>query len=55
MKKPVIISEIKVNGQWVNQDDLSPEYVRTIVDQTIIKAAALIGFEAARSQTAKSA
>lgn len=55
MKKPRIISEIKVNGEWVNQDTLSPEYVRTIVDQTIIRAASYAGFDASRTHIEKSA
>lgn len=55
MKKPTIISEIKVNGEWVNQDTLSPEYVRNLVDQILIRAASNIGFEAARKRIEKSA
>lgn len=43
-KKPTIISEIKVDGKWVNQDDIPPDMVRKMVEQTIIRAAANIGF-----------
>lgn len=45
-EKPIIISEIKMNGEWVNQDNIPPEVVRKIVEQTIIRAASNIGFVA---------
>ena len=32
MKKPRIISMIKINGEWVDQDSLSPEITRKIID-----------------------
>lgn len=45
MKKPKIISLIKVNDEWVNQEDLPQELVNEIVAKTIIRAAANIGLE----------
>lgn len=55
MKKPKIISMIKVNGEWVNQDSLSPEKARSIIDETIMKAALHAGFDAARVSEEKTA
>lgn len=49
--KPKIISMIKVNGTWVNQDDLPEEVVKKIVEKTIKRAAANIGFEAVKRKT----
>lgn len=50
MKKPTIISMIKINGEWMNQDDAPPEIVHQMVAQTIIRAAANIGFEVTRKE-----
>ena len=55
MKKPRIISMIKVNGEWVDQDSLSPDITRKIVTETIIRAALNAGFDAARVPTEKTA
>ena len=45
MREPTrIISMIKINGEWVNQDDLPKETVRAIVQETITRAAENIGF-----------
>lgn len=44
-KKPIIVSEININGRWVNQDDLPKEMVRKIVFATIQRAAKNIGFQ----------
>lgn len=40
-----IISEIKVNGVWVNQDTLPPEMVSKIIEETLVRAGRLAGFE----------
>ena len=55
MKKPRIISMIKVNGEWVDQNSLSPETTRRIIDETIIRAALHAGFDAARVSEDKTA
>lgn len=55
MKKPRIISMIKVDGEWINQDSLSPEKVRHIIDETIIRAALHAGFDAVRVSEEKTA
>lgn len=52
---PRIISMIKVNGEWVNQDDLPPELVREIVRETITRAAGAIGLEVVKEQKKRSA
>lgn len=46
--KPKIISQIKINGEWVNQEDIPAEVVAQIVEQTIKRAAENIGFTATR-------
>lgn len=40
-----IISEIKVDGKWVNQDQLPEETVAQIVAETICRAGRNVGFE----------
>lgn len=40
-----IISEIKVDGKWVNQDQLPEEMVAKIVADTICRAGRSVGFE----------
>ena len=55
MKKPRIISMIKINGEWVDQDSLSPEITRKIIDETIMRAALHAGFDAARVSEDKTA
>ena len=40
-----IISEIKVNGKWVNQDQLPEDMVAKIVAETIYRAGRTVGFE----------
>ena len=40
-----IISEIKVNGKWVNQDQLPEDMVAKIVAETICRAGRTVGFE----------
>ncbi|HIR13213.1 MAG TPA: hypothetical protein IAB31_04740 [Candidatus Choladousia intestinavium] len=48
MKKPEIISMIKINGVWTRQEDIPRDEVSRLVSQTIIRAAANIGFDAAK-------
>lgn len=50
MEKPKIVSLIKINGEWVNQDDLPAELVREMVAKTIIGAANNIGFDVVRKE-----
>lgn len=40
-----IISEIKIDGKWVNQDLLPKEMVERIVAETICRAGRTAGFE----------
>lgn len=40
-----IISEIKVNGKWINQDRLPEEMVAKIVEDTICRAGKAVGYE----------
>lgn len=40
-----IISEIKVNGKWTNQDDIPKEIVAKIVEETICRAGMSAGFK----------
>lgn len=47
-----IISEIKVNGKWINQDQLPKEVVMQIVEETICRAGKTIGFEVKKENTA---
>lgn len=55
MKKPTIVSMVKINGVWVNQDDVPPEIMAGIVEQVIKRAASNIGFEAERVSNEKTA
>ena len=48
-----IISEIKVNGVWVNQDTLPPEMVSKIIEETIMRAGRVAGFEVKRKTQKK--
>lgn len=48
MKKPEIVSMIKINGVWTKQEDIPRDEVSKMVAQTIIRAASNIGFDAAR-------
>lgn len=41
---PKIISMVKINGEWVNQDLVPPEELKRIVADVVAKAAANIGF-----------
>lgn len=53
--KPKIISMIKVNGEWINQDDISPGAARKIIEKTIRQAASNIGFEIVVEKTKETA
>lgn len=55
MKKPIIVSLVKINGEWVNQDDVPPEQMAEIVEKVIKRAAASIGFEATKVAKEKTA
>ena len=55
MRKPNIVSYIKINGEWVDQKDIPPEIVMDIVEKVIKRAASTIGFEAARISKEKNA
>ena len=48
-----IISEIKVNGVWVNQDTLPPEMVSKIIDETLMRAGRVAGFKVKRKSQKK--
>ena len=48
-----IISEIKVNGVWVNQDTLPPEMVSKIIEETLMRAGRVAGFEVKRKPQKK--
>lgn len=49
MNKPKIVSQIKINGKWVNQEDIPEEVVEKIVEEAIKRAAVSIGYEAKRN------
>lgn len=40
-----IVSMIKVNGEWVNQEDLLPEEAVEIIGKTMDRAMANIGYQ----------
>ena len=40
-----IISEIKVNGKWVNQDQLPEDIVAKIVAETICRSGRTVAFD----------
>lgn len=44
--KPRIVSQLKIKGEWVNQEDIPLETVRRMVERTIKRAAANIGYTA---------
>ncbi|HIR76931.1 MAG TPA: hypothetical protein IAB97_08505 [Candidatus Choladousia intestinipullorum] len=50
MRKPEIVSMIKVNGVWIRQEDIPKEEVSQLVEKTITRAAANIGFDAIRKR-----
>ncbi|WP_283683300.1 hypothetical protein [Parablautia sp. Marseille-Q6255] len=50
MEKPRIISEIRVNGVLTRQEDIPPDIAHQVIAQTIIRAAANIGFKATRKE-----
>lgn len=41
--KPKIISQIKINGEWVNQEDIPEEEARELIEKALRRAAANIG------------
>ena len=47
-----IISEIKVNGKWVKQEQLPKEFVAQVVEETICRAGKVIGFEVQKEKSA---
>lgn len=55
MQEPRIISMIKINGEWVNQDDICPEIVSGIVEKVLKHAGAQIGFDVERKRKEKTA
>lgn len=55
MKKPKIISLIRIDGNLYNQDDLPANTLAPIVEQVIAAAALRIGFEAKAIQKEKPA
>lgn len=55
MNRPKIVSMIKINDEWVNQDDVPPDILNEAVEQAISRAAAAIGFEVKRISKEKTA
>lgn len=49
MQRIKIVSQIEVNGVWMNQKDLEPELVRKIVETTIDRAMRSIGGQRIRT------
>ncbi len=43
--KPTIVSEININGKWINQDELPKEFVKQTVENAIKRAAKNIGLK----------
>lgn len=50
-EKPKIISMVKINGEWVTQEDVDPEVFAGIVETVIRRAAANIGFDVTVTDT----
>lgn len=48
-----IISEVKVDGKWVRQETLPPEMVSKIIEETLIRAGRVAGFEVRKKQSKK--
>ncbi|MFQ9151611.1 MAG: hypothetical protein ACLR6B_08915 [Blautia sp.] len=44
-KKPTIISNLKINGEWVRQENVPPEVVHRMVEEVMIRAGGNIGFD----------
>lgn len=44
-----IVNMIKVNGEWVNQDDLPPGKAAEIIGKAVDRAMANIGFQRIKS------
>lgn len=40
-----IINEVKVDGKWVRMETLPPDVVSKIIEETIMRAGRLVGFE----------
>lgn len=38
-----IISMVKIDGQWVNQDDIPPEKFQEIISKVMVRAGNAIG------------
>ncbi|MDO4305139.1 MAG: hypothetical protein Q4D94_14635 [Bacillota bacterium] len=55
MQEPRIVSMIRINGEWVNQDDIHPETVSSIVEKVLKYAGAQIGFDVERKRKEKTA
>lgn len=45
MDKLKIVAMVKINGQWVRQEDVPPEEFRKIVEKTMDRAMDSIGFD----------
>ena len=50
MQKLEIVSLVKIDGKWVNQNELCPETFREVVEKKMDQAMGVIGFQ--RTNTA---
>ena len=48
-----IISEVKVDGKWVRMETLPPDVVSKIIEETIMRAGRVAGFEVKRKSQKK--
>ena len=54
-KKPTIISNLKINGEWVRQEDVPPEVLHRMVEEVMIRAGGNIGFDVTPTTKVKTA
>lgn len=50
MEKLNIVSMMKINGEWVNQEEIPPEKVKGIIQETFEKACRNIGFQISKGK-----
>ncbi len=53
MEKLNIVSMMKINGEWVNQEEIPPEKVKGIIQETFEKACRNIGFQINKGKTTR--
>ena len=53
MEKLNIVSMMKINGEWVNQEEIPPEKVKGIIQETFETACRNIGFQINKGKTTR--